>query len=275
MRALTAWVLAVACLASCKRRFPDDGLVLGGRRVPYATLRNGWSAYGAYCRSCHGDDGDGHGPASIGMQPPPRDLRRGIVKFASVPSGQLPTDDDLARIIRGGLHGTPMRGWQLPDDDVDAIVQYLKTFSPRWRTGHAGDPISMPADPWLGRDDVARARGAQIYHSVAQCWTCHAAYETPRQIVDDVFAVQHARLAETSLRPELHFAVPQVTDWGTRVLPPDFAHDPLKAGDALSDLFRTIAAGVGGTSMPAWQGVLPDEDLWALAHYLRGLIPPA
>jgi mono/diheme cytochrome c family protein len=205
------------------------------------------------------------------MDPAPRDFRRGIVKYASVPSGQLPTDADLARTIRHGLAGTPMRAWDLPDDDVDAIVQYLKTFSPRWRTERAGTPIAIPPDPWLARDGEARERGARVYHAVAQCWTCHPAYASRAQMVSYVFELQGMHIEESDIRPNVEFGVMQTTDWGTYVMPPDFPQVEMKAGNSLQDLYRTITAGVGGTSMPAWQGVLPDEDLWALVHYVRSL----
>lgn len=270
-RSLVLALVAMLALATCKRRFPSEGLVLGGQRVPYATLRNGWNVYGTYCRSCHGDNGDGRGPMGIGMQPAPRDFRRGIVKFASVPSGQLPTDADLARTVRSGLHGTPMHGWDLPDEDVVAVVQYLKTLSPRWRDGRAGTPITVPPDPWLAREHDARERGAHVYHAVAQCWTCHPAYASRATMREYVFEAQGVRIEDADIRPDVEFAVMQTTDWGTRVMPPDFPHVAMKAGNSLADLYRTIAAGVGGTSMPAWQGVLPDEDLWALVHYVRGL----
>ena len=28
----------------------------------------------------------------------------------------------------------------------------------------------------------------------------------------------------------------------------------------------------GGTAMPQWKGSIPDEDIWAMAHYVRDLI---
>ena len=33
-----------------------------------------------------------------------------------------------------------------------------------------------------------------------------------------------------------------------------------------------IASGIGGTAMPTWKNVLPDRDLWAMAHYVRSLV---
>ncbi len=53
------------------------------------------------------------------------------------------------------------------------------------------------------------------------------------------------------------------------VVAPDFARDPLRNGDAVDDLARVIAAGIGGTPMPAWRDALSTEDLYALAWYVR------
>jgi mono/diheme cytochrome c family protein len=272
LRARIGFLLVVLVGAiSCRRRFPSEGMTLGGTHVDYATLRNGWSAYGVYCANCHGDRGDGRGPVGIGMNPSPRDFRRGVIKYASVPSGQLPTDDDLLRTIRNGLAGTPMRGWPMPDEEARAIVQYLKTFSDRWRTGRSGVPISRARDPWQGREAEAQERGERIYHATAQCFTCHPGYLSREEMVRVVFAQSGMQISASDLRPELDEAVVQTTDWGTRVMPTDFRGATLKSGNSVPDVYRTIAAGVGGTSMPAWQGVLPEEDLWALAHYVQGL----
>ncbi len=40
----------------------------------------------------------------------------------------------------------------------------------------------------------------------------------------------------------------------------------------MEDLYRVIASGVGGTAMPTWKGSLPEEDIWALAHYVESLV---
>jgi mono/diheme cytochrome c family protein len=40
-----------------------------------------------------------------------------------------------------------------------------------------------------------------------------------------------------------------------------------------SDLSRVVARGIPGTSMPAWQGVLPARDIDAVSTYLEGFSP--
>jgi hypothetical protein len=59
----------------------------------------------------------------------------------------------------------------------------------------------------------------------------------------------------------------------TQQLPPDFTFHHVRSGETLDDLRRTIAGGVRGTAMAAWKTAgIPDDDLWALAYYVRSLI---
>ena len=73
-------------------------------------------------------------------------------------------------------------------------------------------------------------------------------------------------------RPNNYDPVAKDSDYGMKIVPPDFTFNPLRAGDAVGDIYRTIASGIGGTAMPTWKNVLPEADLWALAHYVRSLV---
>src|SRR5262249_1755064 len=67
-----------------------------------------------YPSPCPGEKGDGKAPSSYGLRPPPRDFTKAIFKSARLRGGDdLPTDDDLFRVVRGGLHGTPMLPWDI------------------------------------------------------------------------------------------------------------------------------------------------------------------
>jgi mono/diheme cytochrome c family protein len=283
----------------------------GGRVVDVATLERGRAAYLHNCYACHGKDGDGRGPAAAGMRPPPRNFQQGRFKFAGVPAGALPTDEALDRVLRRGLHGTPMLAWDISDDERSALIQYLKTFKPPgarksvWEEASPGEPIPVAPDPWA---DAAAAieRGKAAYHvaSLAGCAGCHPAYvsraeqsalnravtgEPLEDFRDEPF---RSDLRETQYPVELdaqgELAKPH------RLLPPDFLFHPVKTafpvGELIQerggarvrytaamqreDLYRVIAAGIDGALMPTWlgAGTLTEKDLWALAHYVQSLM---
>jgi mono/diheme cytochrome c family protein len=276
MRGTQIVVLAAVMAAACKASGPhgfDQPLTLGGKVVPAAVLSHGEKAYLQYCRACHGDAGDGKGPSSPGLRPPPRDFTQGTFKFAAVPGGMLPNDDDLVRIVRGGLHGTAMLAWDgVPQADLEAIVQYLKTFSPRWRSEAPGQAIVSPPDPWQEKPEAGAARGRAMYHGMAQCNSCHPSYASRAEIYR--YSKELTGNAVTDSREDPYGAVLKESDYGVKLLPPDFTRSELRSvrdGHELEDLYRIIASGVGGTAMPTWQGALPDADLWALAHYVASL----
>ena len=108
-------------------------MTLGGTEVSAEVLNAGHRSYEMRCASCHGPDGSGQGPAATGLAQQPRDFRQADFKYKSTPQGELPTDDDIDTTIRNGKvkNGMPAFGG-LADQDRHAIIQYLKTFSPRW-----------------------------------------------------------------------------------------------------------------------------------------------
>jgi mono/diheme cytochrome c family protein len=270
--------VAAACSAACTPGPPTSGfaapMTLGGKAVSADVLTEGQRAYAVYCRACHGDRGDGKGPAAKGVRPPPRDFTLGMFKFAAVPGGTLPGDDDLKRIVRTGLHGTAMRGWDgIPERNLEAIIQYIKTFSSRWREEEPGEPILVTPDPWVGKQAEGAARGRALYHGLAQCTACHPSYLS-KQGID-----QASRLLTgngvADFRDDMYGSVLKESDYGVKFLPPDFTRVKLRSVRAehrKEDLYRVIASGVGGTAMPTWHGVLPESDLWALVHYVDSLV---
>ena len=51
-------------LVACEEEEFSKSKTLGGKQVSAETLNAGKEAYTHYCRACHGDKGDGHGPAA-------------------------------------------------------------------------------------------------------------------------------------------------------------------------------------------------------------------
>lgn len=289
--ALVAGLCALGCqVRRLQRPRFTEPQKLGGVEVPAAVLNEGHDAYMHYCSACHGEQGDGRGPSAPGMRPPPRDLRTGLFKFGGVSVGELPHDADLDRLLRRGLRGTPMLAWDMSDRERHAIVQYIKTFSPRWRDEGPGERIEVAPDPWAGREAEAFEVGKRIYHLsgvendadgnpkyfLVGCSGCHPSYISVAERIElsrRYTGAPPAALASLAdmYRPSLKASEIQVGDHTLQILPIDFLFHPIKNGDSLPELYRTIAAGVAGAAMPAWKGVLNEESLWALTHYVAGL----
>jgi mono/diheme cytochrome c family protein len=279
----------LACRSEPRFRAP---MKLGGVEVPAATLNDGHAAYMQYCYACHGEKGDGRGPAAAGMRPPPRDFTAGVFKFGGVSSGELPGDDALLAVVRDGLLGTPMLPWDLSDHERRAVIQYIKTFSPAWTAGAPGDPIKPDVeDPWIApaKEAEALALGSKIYHLagvemdpttnqpravLAGCNACHPSYLPPAEL--EALSAQVLRKPATPRenphRPALKESEFKVGDNKVGFLPTDFLFHRIKNDTSPVALFRTIASGIGGTAMPTWKGQVKDEDLWALVHYVGHLI---
>ena len=91
----------------------------------------GRAVYDKRCVWCHGPDGDGNGPSAAGMFPRPRNFVEAEYKVRSTAHGQLPTDEDLVRMVSNGLPGTPMPPWKamLSDEEARWLAEFMKTES--------------------------------------------------------------------------------------------------------------------------------------------------
>jgi heme/copper-type cytochrome/quinol oxidase subunit 3 len=270
-------LFAALYLGGCmpRRKIPGPLKLAGGRVVDLPTLERGRAAYDQYCRPCHGEDGDGKGYSSYGLRPPPRDFTQALFKFGHVANGALPPDAELTRLVRHGLNGTAMLPWELSERELDSALQYLKTFLPRWSEEAPGEAIEAAPDPYgAARAAEAITRGAELYAHKAQCLACHPAYDgaahatAPAKLKVSDFCLAWKPKARPTDEPECALPV--------KVLPPDFTRDPLRTvyrGSELPDLYRIIASGISGSGMPTWKGALPDDEIWALAYYVRSLQP--
>ncbi len=101
------------------------------REASAEDLAAGKLLYEDPCSQCHGDAGDGQGVMADLLDPRPRDFRRGVFKIRRTVQGELPTDQDLFRIVSNGMPGTSMPAWQglLSDEQIWQLVDYVKSFS--------------------------------------------------------------------------------------------------------------------------------------------------
>jgi mono/diheme cytochrome c family protein len=287
----TKIILGVFCLSlltGCLTEKFKGPVELGGKWVSAEVLNLGHDTYMQYCMQCHGINGDGLGPAAYGSYPPPRNFHQGIFKFGSVSTGEFPTDDDLKHTIRYGLRGTPMLPWDISDQRLEAVVQYIKTFSQVGKEKAerpeivAGTPQTLTADPFgPEKADVAIALGKKVYHGMAQCYTCHPSYAPLAEVSDYSKEMTGNGLQE--MRPDADLSILQDSSYGHKFMPPDFTKNHIKTGGDVASLYKVLGTGVGGTTMPAWKGNLStledetakekqsEERLWALAYYVNSL----
>ena len=76
------------------------------------------------CRNCHGENGDGRGPMSFGLTPPPRNFTCART-IDGVPDGQL------FWIIRNGSRGTGMPAFKnhLSEDQIWKLILYIRQLA--------------------------------------------------------------------------------------------------------------------------------------------------
>lgn len=130
-------------------------LVLGGQTVAPEVLNRGQRVYERFCATCHGADGRADTPAARNLEPRPRDFAVADFKYSA--AGKLPTDQEIAHTVRAGVPGTGMPAWpNLSADELEAVIQYIKTFSPRWQAGHDGAKA-------IGQTVLPVARGAASF----------------------------------------------------------------------------------------------------------------
>ncbi len=228
-----------------------------------ALVERGKKVYAKHCVICHGDKGDGKGIIGIVHRAQksgvvitiyPRDFTAGVFKFRSTPSGDLPTDDDLMRIVTEGISRSGMPSHRdVSEADRRAVLAYVKTFSKRWAEEEPGQPLEIPEAPaHVGTPESAK-RGAEVYKKM-QCAKCHG--ETGKGD-----GPSSATLEDS---------------WGDKILPFDFTSGPLKGGSTPEMIYRTFMTGLDGTPMPSFQDALPEEqDRWDLVSYCLELMKGA
>ena len=96
--------------------------------LPGGLIELGERTYTNNCVQCHGERGDGTGPAARELPMAPTDLTL-----------QRPTLAHALETLRGGIPGTPMAPWtsRLTDAEIIAVAQYARTFYKPGVTGAA------------------------------------------------------------------------------------------------------------------------------------------
>lgn len=225
---------------------------------------DGREVYDRKCAGCHGIEGDGQGPGSSIVNPHPRDFRTWIFKYKSTPEDYPPTDEDLLRVIKNGIPGTAMPGFEgiLSDDEVKSVIQYMKNFSV-FETEEEGVPVvEIDGIPELGSGVIEK--GENFYKELG-CPKCHG--EKGR--------------GDGTRSQELE------DDWENKIVPRNLTKGwTYKRGSSVEDIYITLKIGIPGTPMPSFLEVQEEmredkeievgseefeRDLWYLSYYVHSL----
>lgn len=226
-----------------------SGAAFAGNMGTDQQRAEGKELYDKYCSQCHGTNGDGVGYATYRLQPQPRDFTSGQYKFRTTPSGMLPTDEDIFRVIQVGLPYTSMPGWPMfSDADIYNIVYHLKTFSTDFENpDKEAPPIEIPAPPEMNEESVVRG---QTVYEMQGCATCHG---------------KLGRGDGPSVRT-------LVDEWGQPLRSADMTQRwTFRGGPTRTDIFRTFSTGLNGTPMPSFADSLEVSDRWDLVNYIYSL----
>ncbi|HSJ15145.1 MAG TPA: c-type cytochrome [Longimicrobiales bacterium] len=227
--------------------------VLAGPATAQQAEHAGKPVYDKWCAGCHGVDGRGRGDAAPYMLPRPRDFTKALYQIRTTASGSLPTDADILRVINEGMPGSSMPGWedQLSRGERENLVSYLKTFSRFFETDQ---PQVVEFGRAPGVSDERLVEGKEVYRRM-ECWRCHGdagrgdGASAPTMADDDDFPIRPVDLTE---------------GWY------------FNGGGSAEEIYRRFRTGLDGTPMPSYsdalaEGVVTDDELWSLAHYVKSM----
>jgi mono/diheme cytochrome c family protein len=204
--------------------------------------------YGQHCAICHGANGDGNGSRANELSPRPRNFTKGVYEFRSTPTGALPTNEDIWKVISSGLHGTAMVPWiSLSEVQRWSLVAFVEGFSSRFVNEKRVAPIAVSPPPQQTPEMIARGR--KLF-SDAGCVECHG-------------ATGHGDgPAASSLKDAS----------GLSIRPLDFGSGIFRHGSNIEEIFLTLRTGLNGTPMPSYADSLTPDQSWDVAAYVLSLV---
>ena len=245
-----------------------------------------------FCYACHGEKGDGNGPAARRHAPPAARLHRGQVQVPGRGRGRAAQRRGPAgpAAQRAGRHLDAPLGPQRAGAGWPSSP-YLKTFSPRWQNETPGEPV-QPRRPRplagpgggglrAGREDLPPVRGRDGPRHPAAPDRAGRMHRLPPQLpagpgAERAVPVGPGQAGPGARAPDAGPSSRRATTGRAR--PSSASCPPTSCSTALKN--GVIAAGdssapspPASTAPPCPPGRAPSRipDLWALAHYVRRL----
>jgi mono/diheme cytochrome c family protein len=228
-----------------------------------------------HCAACHGEKGDGNGPAARFLDPKPRDF--GEAKFRIVTTtNQIPCDADLKRVVTNGMPGSAMFPFgHLGDQDVSALVGEIRRlirqgFEERLRKAAAesgdavdendvaeliktgtspGDPLPIPDQLPVMTAESAKHGAEMFRNTTAACVACHGEKGKGDGVQE------------------------QRNDNGMPTRPRDLTRGIFKGGRDPRQIYARIVRGLPGSPMPGNEFLKPAE-IGDVVNYILSLSTP-
>ncbi len=225
----------------------------GSIQAASGDMDKGSVIYSKRCMACHGEEGDGLGPAAERLNPPPRDFTAGTYKIKTTGfDDMVPNDTDIVRMINEGMPGTAMPGWNdiLSEQDILDVVAFIKTFA-GYEEEQPEEQLDYGTQVVSSAESIAQ--GKELFLEGDRCTECHG-----EQGKGDAIK----RLKD---------------DNGDRTWPRNLTKPwTFRASNDPKDIFTRISIGIPGTQMPAFSDpesnkVLSIEERWHVANYVASL----
>lgn len=218
-------------------------------------IAQGKRVYDQNCAVCHGEKGDGKGPAAAFLVPQPRDFVAGNFRLRSTPMTGLPTDEDLFRSISLGMPGTPMPPWRhvLNDQDRWALVEHVKRFSNKFEDPSNDRKTLVALGEPPPKNNEAIAQGKELFTTMS-CVQCHG----------------------EGGRGDGPNAATLVNDAEQKITARDFTKPgQFKSGYSTREIVRSMLTGLNGTPMVGFAEVITNRaDAWKIAYFIETLAKP-
>ncbi len=228
------------------------GISNGATLAAAGDVEKGEVIYAERCLQCHGEEGDGLGPAAERLNPPPRDFTLGLYKIkSSAFDADLPNDEDLFRMVRDGMPGTAMPGWSdlLSEQEMWDVIAYIKSFAEL-----EGEPeAQLDYGTQIESSPESIARGKELFNADDRCSECHG-------IAGRGDAVKKLK-----------------NDNGERTWPRNLTNAwTFRASNDPRDIFARISVGIPTTQMPSFadpksKKKLTVEERWHVSNYVASL----
>lgn len=218
-----------------------------------AAAERGEEIYVKRCLQCHGEEGDGLGPAAERLNPPPRDFTSVQFKYKTTGfDDPIPNDADLVRMIANGMPGTAMPGWSdiLTDQDIRDVIAHIKTYG-EIEEEQPSDQLDYGTQVKTSPESIAQ--GEKLFHDGDRCSECHGGAgkgDAIKKLKDDN---------------------------GDRTWPRNLTKPWIfRASNDPKDIFSRITVGIPGTQMPSFadpksKKKLSIEERWHVANYVASL----